>query len=224
MSLAVIKDNHIKLFGSNFFVANAPQTSLGYIGEKATPIFGQNKLEVKSHIPAPKFDGKIKKVPPIGIDDTLSSKTSFNDAVSASLKVIGANVSFNSVYDKLKRNELKVVEIWVEPQAMKEAANKSPKALGLLRDYGKDARIVHNILVVMEAKFATEFTGALNYDVSANAAGIVSITATGGSARSGGNTVTLSSGTVLGYLLLKIDWEKGKKSIKDLDIDEWSIN
>ena len=60
MSLVVIKDNHIKFMGTKYFVANAQTISIGSCGEKATPLFGQNKLEVKTHIPVPKLDGKIK--------------------------------------------------------------------------------------------------------------------------------------------------------------------
>ena len=48
MSLAVIKDNHITLAGSHFFTGNAPTVNIGSYGEKATPVFGQNKLDRKS--------------------------------------------------------------------------------------------------------------------------------------------------------------------------------
>jgi hypothetical protein len=55
-------------------------------------------------------------------------------------------------------------------------------------------------------------------------AGILSIKASGGTAVAGKNNFTLSPGTCLAYLLLKLDWDKNKSQIVDVDADEWSIN
>jgi hypothetical protein len=44
MTYAVFKNNHIALAGNRYFVANAEVLRFGSIGEKATPLFGQNKL------------------------------------------------------------------------------------------------------------------------------------------------------------------------------------
>src|SRR5262245_56467721 len=118
MSLAVIKDSHLKFMGTNYFVANAQIVSVGSLGKKATPVFGQNKLEVKAHIPAPKLDGKIKVAGPFDIDTAQSSKSDFTKAVSASLKVIGFSGSENVVYEELTKKHLKLVQLYVEEEAM----------------------------------------------------------------------------------------------------------
>jgi hypothetical protein len=224
MSLAVIKDNHLTFMGTKYFVANAQTVSIGSYGEKATPVFGQNKLEVKSHIPPPKLDGKITTLPPIGIDTTQSSKGDFTTAVSGSLKVIGFSGSESTVYDKLASSQLKLVQLIVEEIAMKEAANNSPKVLDNLEKFGGDARIAHQLFVIMEATFATSFTGATSYAVSADALGVVSIKASGGAAVSGKDEITLSAGTGFAYLLLKLDWNKDRTKIEDTTADEWSVN
>lgn len=224
MSLAIIKDNHITVFGTKYFVGNAQTVSIGSYGEKATPLIGQNKLEVKDHIPVPKLDGKIRTVSPIGIDSTKSTKSDFKSAVSASLKVIGFNGSVGTVYDKLVDNQLKLVQLWVEEEDMKEAVNRSPKVLNNLRSYGADARVAHQVFVITEAKLATSFTGGTKFDVSANAAGIISIKAKGGNSVSGKDTITLSPGTCLAYLLLKLNWNKDKSQIEKTRADEWGIN
>jgi hypothetical protein len=224
MSLAVIKDSHLKFMGTNCFVANAQTVSIGSLGKKATPVFGQNKLEVKAHIPAPKLDGKIKVAGPFDIDTAQSSKSDFTKAVSASLKVIGFNGSENAVYEELTKKHLKLVQLYVEEEAMEDAANKSPKALDNLQSYGGDARIAHQLFVVMEAEFATSFTSGNKHEISADALGIISITASGGTTVRGKDKITLSPGTGLAYLLLKVDWNKGKTQIEKTSVDEWSVN
>lgn len=78
--------------------------------------------------------------------------------------------------------------------------------------------------VVMEAEFASSFTSGTNYEVSADALGIISITASGGATVRGKDKITLSPGTGLAYLLLKPDWNKGKTQIDKTSVDEWSVN
>ena len=50
MNLAVIKKNHVTVFGTKYFVANAPIVSIGSYGEKATLMIGQNKLEPNVYV------------------------------------------------------------------------------------------------------------------------------------------------------------------------------
>ena len=224
MSLIVIKDNHIKFMGTNFFVGNAQIVSVGSIGEKAANFIGTNKLKVKAHIPVPKLEGRIKVAGPFDIDSSESTKSDFSKAISGSLKIIGATISQNDIYRELTTKHLRLVQFFVEEEAMKKAANDSPAALDNLRNYGGDARIAHQLFVIMEAEFATSFTGGNSYEVSVDAGGIISVTANGGTTVSGKNKVTLSPGTGLAYLLLNPNWNKGKTQIESTKVDEWSIN
>ncbi len=222
MSLVVIKDNHIKFMGTNYFVANAQKVTIGAYGEKATPIFGQNKLEVAAHVPAPKLDGKVKIAGPFDIDVTRSSKSDFTTAVGASIKVVGFNGSQNEVYEELTRKRLKLVQLFVDEIPMMNAVNASPKVLANLDRFGKDARVAHELFVVMEASFATSFTSGTKSEITADAAGIVTVAVSGGKTVKGKDRLTLYPGMGLAYLLLKLDWKQGK--IKDVDVDEWSLN
>lgn len=224
MSLAVIKDNHIKFMGSNYFVGNAQTVSVGSYGEKAANLIGTNKLEVKARVPAPKLEDRVRVYGPVAIDAERSSKSDFNQAVSGSIKVIGITLSQNDVYEKLTQQQLKLVQLYVDEEDMKKAVNDSPRVLDNLRDYGGDARIAHSLLVVMEATFASSFTRGSSYEISADVAGIVSITAKGGAVVKGKDKITLAPGTGLGYLLLDPDWNKGKTKVESTKVDEWSLN
>jgi hypothetical protein len=223
MNLAVFKNNHMVVFGNKYFVANAPVISIGNYGTKATPVFGPNKLEPKDRLPAPKLDGKIRTVPPFTIDSTKTKKNDFTTAVSASLKVIGFSGSVGNVYDALVENRVQLVELFVEENDMRRAANDSPMHLGNLKNCGASGRLVHRTIVAMEATFATSFTSATKYEVSINA-GILSVNASGGSTVAGKTTVTLSPGTTIGYLLLNPIWDKNKSKIEETRVDEWGIN
>ena len=223
MSLAVFKESHLTAFGNQYFVANSQVIHIGSYGKKATPIIGQNKLEPKGHILATKLDGKIHVVPPITLDSANSKKSDFTGSVSADLKVFGFSGSVSTVYDELVKTHLKMVELYVEENAMKNAANDSPQVLDNLGGYGSDARIAHRIFVVMEADFATSFTGATSWEVTGSG-GSLSVKASGGSAVAGKDNITLSASTTIAYLLLKLDWENGKSRIKETHVDEWSFN
>jgi hypothetical protein len=224
MSLVTVKDNHVKFFGSNYFVGNAPTVSVGSYGEKATPLFGVNKLEVKARVPAPKLDGKVRVAGPFSLDAKQSSKSNFDQAVSGSIKVVGISISQGNVYEELVDQHLKFVQVYVDEVPMKNALNDAPNALDNLRDYGNDARIAHSLLVITEAEFASSFTSGTSYDISADAAGVVSITASGGSVVKGKDKITLAPGTCLAYLLLNPDWNKSKSKIESTKVDEWSVN
>ena len=60
MDYAVFKKNHIALAGNRYLVANAEVLPIGSIGEQETPLFGQNKLEPKDHVPPAKLDGQFR--------------------------------------------------------------------------------------------------------------------------------------------------------------------
>ncbi len=224
MGKVAIKANHMTLNGTQYFTGNAQYVTISSYGEKATPLLGANKLEVQDHLPAPTLKNKVITVPPIELDTANSVKADFTAAFSAGFKAIGFTGSASVIYDNLATNHLKLVQLWVQENDMKAAINGAPMHRNNLAADGNDARIAHVVFVVMEASFATSFTSGTNFDVTADAAGIISINATGGAVVAGKSKVTLSAGTVYAYLLLKLDWNNDKTLVTDTDVDEWSLN
>jgi hypothetical protein len=224
MAYADFKKNHITLDGNRYFVANAEVLRFGSFGKKATPLFGQNKLEPTDHVPPPKLDGRIQTVPPISIDSSTTKKGDFMATVSASLAVIGLNVSGGEIYDHLVSNKLKLVELFVEEEDMVRAVNDSPKVLEELASYGADARIVCRQLIAVEAEMAEKFTAGPKFAVSVDVGGVVSIKAAGDGSTSNSTEIKLGANTCLGYLLLNFDWANNKTKITNPRIDEQSIN
>jgi hypothetical protein len=224
MTYAVFAKNHITLAGNRYFVANAEILRFGAIGKKATPLFGQNKLEPKDHVPPAKLDGSIQTVPPISIDTSTTKEDDFMATVSASLAVIGLNVSGGQIYEQLASNKLKLVELFVEEEDMVRAVNDSPKVLQELASYGADARIVCRQLIAVEAKMAEKFTAGPSFNVSVDVAGVVSIKTAGGSSTSDSTVIRLGANTCLGYLLLNFSWNDNKTRIQKPRIDEYSFS
>ena len=170
--------------------------------------------------PIPNLKGKTTTLGPITLDSSNSSKSDFNKAVAASLKVVGFSGSVDATYSALVSKELQLVQLWIEPNDVKRWINASPKALDNLRNYGGDARVVHTLFVVTTAVFASSFTGGVSYDLDVNAAGIVTVTSKGGSSVAGKDVITLAPGMCLAYGMLKLDWGKGKDFVEDLNVDE----
>jgi hypothetical protein len=224
MAKIAVKPNHMTYNGMRYFTANAQTVSIGSYGEKATPVFGQNKLEVKGHFPAPGLKGKIRTAPPIELDTTNSTKADFTSTFSAIFHAIGFSGSVGVIYDNLVNSHLKLVELWVEENDMRSWINGAPKHRTNLANDGSDARVAHRVFVVMEASYADSFTSGANFEVTADAAGIFSINASGGGVVSGKSKLTLGPGTVWSYLLLKVDWNSDRTWVEDTDVDEWSVN
>jgi hypothetical protein len=224
MTTIDIKNNHFRFANTNYFVGNAQLMSIGSYGEKATPLFGTNKLELKGRVPAPKLEGKVKVAGPFELDSSDTTEAEFNQAAEGTIKVVGISVAQKDIYKQLKSRKLKLVQLFVAEEDMRRALNDSPRALDNLAGYGGDARVVHQLFVIMEASYATSFTAGRSYEISADAAGIVTITAKGGAVVSGKDKVTIAPGTGFAYLLLKLDWNKDKTKVDSTRVDEWGVN
>jgi hypothetical protein len=222
MSEVVMQKNHMKFLGVNYFRAGAPDVVLGAYGEKRTPLTGANRLEVKDSIPIP--EGVIAEVTRVKIDFLKSSRTAFTQGVSALIYGVTVNLAGEQAFERLRQGELELVKFNIHINHMIEAANRSPRALQDLIRYGQDARIAHEIFVVMSATLASQFTNNVSVTLSGK---YQSIEATVGANHtgSGTTTVTLDRGTTFAYLLAKIQWDaqnkKKRTRIVDLRTDQW---
>ncbi len=225
MANVVVKENHLTFGGVRYFRGQAEEVELGSIGEKRTPITGQNYLEVKDRIPPRKFDAVKSTV--VDIDFSRTSSSAFDTAVSVIVKGVPVNFSGAATFNKLRSGELKLVKFSVSNNEMKRAANNSPRRLNDLINWGNDARIAHQVFVVMEASLANSFDNNATVDLSVGTDGLEG-TVSGNMKTGGATTVQISEGTGFAYLLAKIDWDarqkKNRTRIVDLDDDQWGVN
>src|SRR5262249_21965635 len=125
---------------------------MGYYGEKKTPVFGQNYLEVQDNIPATKL--VVKTVTEVGIDFSHSSEAD----IKLNLNVAGIfKGSADAAVDALRSDTLKLMKLDMDLNDVKSAVNGSPGVLNNLASYGNDARVSHQIFVVMSATEANSF-------------------------------------------------------------------
>lgn len=216
---AVIKDNHMKYNGKGYFRAGAESVELGSYGEKKVPLTKPNYLEVQSHIPFERL--KVREAVIVEIDFKQSSEKDFKIGLNAS----AAAGNVDTAYKRLDKGELKLVKFEVELVDMKNAVNDSPVHRENLDSYGNNARISHQVFVVLEASIATKVTSATSLSASAKD-GKLTVTAKAKVVSEKDTEVTLSKGTTFAYLLCKIDWDRknGKKVVEKLTDDQFSLN
>ncbi|MEM7126607.1 MAG: hypothetical protein AAF702_09795 [Chloroflexota bacterium] len=225
MANVKVAENHLTYGGVAYFRANAEEIRIGSIGEKRTPITKQNYLEVKDQIPAPKID-KVRSTI-VEINQKSISKSALEAGIFAIIQGIPVRLNGSNARKKLESYELKLVKFSVPINQMITAVNNSPKRLNKLVDYGKDARIVHQVFVVLEAEIAQKFHNETDVKLAIGAHGLEGqVTGSGSTSRT--TKVRLEPGTCFAYLLAKIDWnanlKKNKTKVVDLDDDQWSFS
>lgn len=217
----VVKDSHLNFGGVTYFRGHAEEIQLGSYGEKRTPLTKMNYLEAKGKLDGGKM--AIANASVVSIDSAQSKKGDFTGNVKAIIEGVPVSLSGSTAYDKLVKEELKLLKISVMVEDMKKALNQSPSVLTSMDKYGNDARVVHQVFMIIDAKMSTVFTKDNTVELSAGS-GPIKATVGGSFGSAGSTTVTISPGTCFAYLLAKIDWAKGKKSVEDLDDDQWSFN
>lgn len=219
MPKVVVKDNHLNFGGVTYFRGHAEEVEIGSYGEKRSPWTKMNYLEVKARIPVDKIDVATSTI--AEIDFAQTTRSSFGAQVVALISGVPVKLKGDVTFDKLQKGELKLVKFSVMVNTMKAAANKSPVVLEDLRNFGNNARIAHQVFVVIEEKVATVFDNNARVGLSG---GVGAIKATVDHSTKGVTTVDISAGTSFAYLLAKIDWGKKKEEIEDLDDDQWSFS
>jgi hypothetical protein len=231
MARVVVKSNHLTWEGKPYFCGGADEVLLGSYGEKKTPLTRQNYLEVQGTIPASKL--KVRLADVCTIDFANSDKFSVSHSGVAEGIIDGvpvkASISGNVSVDFGATGHLRLVKLIVENEAMERAIEDAPTVLDRLRSYGNDARICHQVFVVMEASLAEalDVSGSLTLAGSAGIEGLkISGTQTVSGGKTRNTTVTMAKGSTFAYLLLKIDWNHSgfkKTDIDKLTDDTWSL-
>ena len=220
----VIKPNHFTWNGIAYFRANAETVRLGAYGEKRSPVTKANYHEVKDMVPAPKLNAIKATVVDIDFNQTNDADITV-DVSPAQLEFAGGSVS--AARKAASQGKLKLVKLHMLNNDMEDAINASPKVLDDLNDYGKDARVAHQIWVIMEAETADRVKTNSSASVKATIEGIT-IGLNGNSQSSRDTEVTIKPGATYGYLLGKFDWnassKKKRTKITDIDDDQWSFS
>lgn len=230
MPSVVLGEAHLKYNGVSYYRGHAEEVELLSIGEKRTPITKQNFLEVKDRLPVDNFRNVKSTV--VEIDRQKVSAGDFATKVSAIIPVSGVPIPVKLTADeaskKFKDDELKLVKISMEAADVVRAINDSPAKRNKLIDWGNDARVAHQVFLVIEAKTARAFDNNASVEVSVGVKGVLELTVGGSKSSKEAITVTMEEGACFAYLLAKIDWDaKQKKNINkatDVDTDQWGIN
>jgi len=223
MKNVVVKENHLTFGGVAYFRAHAEEVEIGSIGEIRKPLAKQNYLEVKDRIPVPVED--VIEATVVDIDFDHTSKTDLSLGATALIDGVPVKFSGETAFEKLRSGDLKLVKFSILSNEIRKAANKSPEKLQDLHRWGKDARIAHQVFIVMEASLANQFSKNYGVKISAGVKGLEAAVGVGGSS-SGTTTVNISKDTCFAYLLLKIKWDEkqGELKILDLNDDQWGLS
>jgi len=213
---AVVHNSHLVFNGVRYFRGHAESVVIGSYGEKRTPLTQQNYLEVQSDLPADRL-----KVNTVTIADIDFSRSRDAD-LKIGLKAADTGASGSVALSDLKTGKLKLVKLEMRLLDLKTVVNGLSAVLGNLRSYGNDARVAHQIFVVLEATLAQTF--AASGDISFTRTGsALKMSADASASASGSTTITLSSGTTFAYLLANPDWDRGKNRIEKFTDDQHGI-
>lgn len=193
MGAYTLKKNSLKVNNTKYYRSNGIQ--LGDVGEKKTSVFSVNRIDSQSNIPAPKM--KVK------YGETIAMTSEFAGEISAEVSYNG--LSGSMFRKQLTNGDLKLVRYYMENRDIENGIENSPKLIESIKSFGRDARVVSDVWVVVDAHMyeATKGGGKLNYKNSIS----------GGTKLERNTTISLSKDTVIAYMLQKIDWkEKQKKN------------
>ena len=221
MPNVIVKENHLTFGGVAYFRAHAENVEIGSIGEIRRPLTKQNYLEVKDRILVPSDD--VIQATVVDIDFDRTSKTDLNLGATAIVEGVPVKLDGDATFKKLRMGELTLAKFSISNNAMKKAANNSPEKLQDLHRWGKDARIVHQVFIVIDATLASEINRNYGVKIAAGIKGLEVNLGVGGSA-SGTTAVNISKDTCFAYLMLKIKWDKKELKIVDLNDDQWGLS
>ena len=213
----VVHNNHLTFNGIQYFRGGAESVFIGSFGEKKTPLFGQNYLQVQSDIPASKL--VVNSVTTVDVDFTKSSAGD----IKVGLNVAGGySGTVDGAFNDLKSGKLKLVKFEMRLADVQSAVNALPDVRSKLAGYGNDARVAHQMFVVMQATMAQTFSNSGHFTFN-KTGGKLEVSASGGASSSGTTNLTLSPGTTYAYLLCKATWNKARTEATKFDDDQWGM-
>jgi len=219
MANTKVAENRVTVNGIKYYRGNALAVSIGDYGEKDTPVFGQNYLQVKSRI---NLNGVKVTSKPVSIDFSGTSSADFGANVTAWIKGVKTTLTGSQAISKIQSGALALLMLQTRINDLKKAANESSRVLNNLKDY-KSERIVSEVLMVIDAETSTTITNSTDVKLTgAKASAELNLSVKIDSTKT--TNVTFHPGTCFAYMLVKPKWKMKflkKDSIEDLDMDQW---
>jgi hypothetical protein len=205
-----VKDNKIIVNGVKYRRKSAHDSTLGRYG-KARGM----QMDFKNEAPSKWLKKNVKK----GTVVTLTSKMKKELNVKAAIKKAAkAKVSISS--SRKAKLQLQFFSIKNESKII-DAINSNSKIKTRLKDYGKKARIVTGIWVLIDGNESSNKCGSGSLTVDTKKYGAYSVSGSGCSE----NAYSFSPDTIMAYEISKVKW-KGtgkKKRVVDLKMDKMEL-
>jgi hypothetical protein len=211
-----IDSNHVTFDNVRYFTRAADKVRIGSLGEKLTPIFGVNGLDPKDLLAIPRLQRVKAAAVAIGQDGV--SKNAFDGSVMALVSGVPTSLSGSVATERARQDQLRLMHVYVLIRDLIDALNASSDALGELRRYGNDARVVSDCLFLIEGQETTSFQTDVDVRAEAGAAPL-DVTLHNDHAQSGTVTVKYDHRVNYAYLLQKIEWNDAKTKVVDLKSD-----
>lgn len=236
MAEAIIKKDHLSFDGKSYFCVGAEDVQIGAYGLKRKDRFHFPRMKKGDHIEIHSifdFKGlKPRQVVVCDIDYEKSSKFSF--AGGGEVQVNGLPVSVKGdakgAKHKLQQDKLKLMKLVLDIKEVSDQLNDDKDALIDLLKVGQDARVVHQIFVVLEATLASSFSGngAVNIHAGTTVDSVkVGASGSGSASHDGKSQLTLDKGDVFSYSMLRLTDKMLKDfhhaNAKETDPAKWKL-
>ena len=209
---AVVRDDHFRFDGVDYFRGHAGAVQLGDVGERRNPAGSPSHLAVQARLPREKL--AIERVTRIDLQGvTVRGSDVGVDIAVAEVGSLGASTVARQLHDQT----LCLIRLEVAPRGLIEAVNDCIVPLDALSRAGKAGRLVHQILVIVETATARDLAQATRWSLSGAENGCVLTSIDGDGRRS---VVPLAPGATFAYLLLKPTWLGNR--VAGAECDLWS--
>lgn len=220
-STVKISKTMMKYSGIKYFRNKAENIKLGAFGQKKN---GGRYLAVEDEISRGALSRDIKVSGPYNVDWKKTSKGEAKLSVKY-MKVAGGTASMS--WERAHSANLKLVKFYIHEGPLKTIINKNPNGvLDAMKNERKQARVVSEVWVAMEARLASDISTCGGGSIQANVKGFdinLGANGCGGS----NSTITIPTNTTFAYLLHKVKkWNKSKRkktTIADMEDDQFGM-
>lgn len=194
--VAVVHDDHLTFNGVDYFRDGAGSVLLGAYGEKKASAAGSEHLVVRGRLPAPRL--AVRSTAAVTIDFDRSR--------------LGGDEQ-----DALRSGARRLVALEMLLPDVKIAVNGTPLALRNLKSYGWEARVAHQVVVMLEAPLAEALARATGLEFAGDD-GADALTV-----RVRGATMELPGAATFAYLMCRPGWNSSRTAAERFIDDPWGV-